>query len=201
MNDRRPSTHARRYPPDSDEKKIVRIHIGDYYASREGRIIYTLLGSCVAVCLWDPVARIGGMNHILMPGKADFKQFDVAARYGINAMELLINRIMNLGGNRQRLVAKIFGGARTLVTIPETHSMGPKNAEFVEEFLKSESIPVRSKDLGGQRSRRIFFHTDSGDVFLKRGNLMDLAALTRLEKRLRRTVKQRSESEGDITLF
>lgn len=194
-------THTRRYPPNPDAKKIIRIHIGDYYASRDGRIIYTLLGSCVAVCLWDPVARIGGMNHILMPGKADLKQFDVSARYGINAMELLINRIMNLGGSRKRLVAKIFGGARTLVTIPETHSMGPRNAEFVMEFLKSESIPIRGKDVGGQRSRRIFFHTDTGDVFLKRGSLLDVTALVKLEKKMQRTVKKESQDYGDVTLF
>ena len=81
-------------------KKSFSIHIGGFHASRNPAVIETLLGSCVAVCLYDPVARIGGMNHILLPGKADLKHFDNVARYAINAMELLINRVMTLGGKR-----------------------------------------------------------------------------------------------------
>ncbi|MDM8535516.1 chemotaxis protein CheD, partial [Desulfobacterales bacterium HSG17] len=95
-------------------KRHVDIHIGEFHASGQPTVISTLLGSCVAVCLYDPIKQIGGMNHILMPGRADMKRFDMSARYGINAMELLINRIMNLGGKRRNLVAKIFGGAKTI---------------------------------------------------------------------------------------
>jgi chemotaxis protein CheD len=182
-------------------RNVIRIHIGEYYASRDSRVVYTLLGSCVAVCLFDPVRRIGGMNHILMPGKADLKHFDAASRYGINAMELLINRIMNLGGRRDRLRAKVFGGARTLSTIPMHNSMGPKNAEFATQFLERESIPILSRDLGGRLSRRIYFHTDSGDVYLKRGKPVQLTALQVEEEKARKRVVREVEDRGDVTLF
>ncbi len=149
-------------------KREVSIHIGEYYASRTPAVIGTLLGSCVAVCLFDPVRQIGGMNHILLPGRADMKGFDAPARYGINAMELLINKIMNLGGNRKFLRAKAFGGAHLLPAISEENGVGRKISAFVLEFLKNESIRIVNQDLGGHESRRIYFHTSTGDVFLKR---------------------------------
>jgi chemotaxis protein CheD len=183
------------------DRKIVRIHIGEYYASGRARVIYTLLGSCVAVCLYDPIRRVGGMNHILMPGKADLNNFDASARYGINAMELLINRIMNLGGRRESLRAKVFGGARTLSTIPFENSMGPKNEAFAVEFLEREGIPIISKDMGGNRSRRIYFHTDTGDVYLKRGKPIQLTAIPIEEQKVRDRVAREVDQKGDVTLF
>jgi chemotaxis protein CheD len=183
------------------DRKIVRIHIGEYYASGRARVIYTLLGSCVAVCLYDPVRRVGGMNHILMPGKADLNHFDASARYGINAMELLINRIMNLGGRRESLRAKVFGGARTLSTIPVENSMGPKNEAFAVEFLQRENIPIISKDMGGNRSRRIYFHTETGDVYLKRGQPIQLTAIPIEEQKVRDRVAREVDKKGDVTLF
>lgn len=149
-------------------KKKVHIHIGGFHASREPVVVETILGSCVAVCLYDPLERIGGMNHILLPGKADLKHFDSAARYGVNAMELLINAIMALGGSRARLVAKVFGGAHVLPAISMENGTGRKNAEFVVEFLQMQSINIISEDVGGHVARKVHFHTDSGDVFLKR---------------------------------
>ncbi|MGA2401571.1 MAG: chemotaxis protein CheD [Syntrophobacteraceae bacterium] len=95
-------------------RKLIRIHIGGLHASKEPAVIDTVLGSCVAVCLHDAVERIGGMNHILLPGEAELTHFDTSARYGINAMELLINTIATLGGNRRRIAAKAFGGAHIL---------------------------------------------------------------------------------------
>jgi chemotaxis protein CheD len=182
-------------------KRHVCIHIGEFHASRNPTVISTLLGSCVAVCLFDPVLRIGGMNHILMPGRADLKHFDTSARYGINAMELLINRIMNLGGSRLRLAAKIFGGAKTLSVISEEYSMGRKNIEFVTEFLKNESIPIVNKDLGGNRSRRIWFHTDTHDVFLKRGRSVQYTSIPFIEKRAGERIRRDSRKSGEIILW
>ena len=99
-------------------KKMVSIHIGGFHASRKPAVIETVLGSCVAVCLHDPSACIGGMNHIFLPGRADMKHFDNAARYGVNAMELLVNRIMRLGADDliwlQRFLAARMSFARSL---------------------------------------------------------------------------------------
>lgn len=183
-------------------KKMTCIHIGGLYASKEPAVIETLLGSCVAVCLYDPIEQIGGMNHILLPGKADMKHFDVVSRYGINAMELLINKIMNLGSKRHPLVAKVFGGAHVLPAISQENGMGRKNVEFVLEFLQMEAIRVMSQDTGGYEARKIYFHTDTGEVLLKRIH-PTLHAKVELRERnfLDRVGRLKAEEPGEITMF
>lgn len=182
-------------------KKNIGIHIGDLYASRAPAIVSTLLGSCVAVCLYDPKERIGGMNHFLLPGKADLKQFDPSARYGINAMELLINRIMAAGGEKSRLVAKVFGGANILPLISEEYAMGPKNIEFVLDFLRIESIRVISWDLGGVQARKVLFHTDTGVVFLKRLPSAYDSNLEQEERQALEVARKKARKRSKIDLF
>lgn len=148
--------------------KTKRISIGEYYASQNEIIIETLVGSCVAVCLYDPVNKIGGMNHIFLPGEANLKRYDTPARFGINAMELLINKMMNLGAARKQMVAKAFGGAHLFPSISPESGIGKKNVDFVLSFLENESLRLVSHDLGGYEGRKLFFHTDTGDVYLKR---------------------------------
>ncbi len=182
-------------------KKVVRIHIGQYHASRMPIIIYTLLGSCVAVCLHDPVRKIGGMNHIFLPGRADMYRFDAPARYGVNAMELLINRIMNLGGKKKRFVAKIFGGAHLLPSVTRQNGVGQKIIEFVIEFLKMESIRVIGKDVGGYQGRKIFYHTDTGEVLLKRIASRGYSNIVEEEKDVESNIKNKLSRSGEICLF
>lgn len=183
------------------EKQQISIHIGEFYASNEPAIIDTVLGSCVAVCLFDPVKRIGGMNHILLPGKADLKRFDASARYGINAMELLINKVMGLGSRRSRLVAKAFGGANMFQSISAESGVGEKNSEFVIEFLNNEDIKIISKDLGGHDTRRIFFHTDTGDVFLKRTHSKRDANIAIEQQKRLKYIRKEIKKSGEVTLF
>lgn len=182
-------------------KELINISIGEYYASKEKTIICTLLGSCVAVCLYDPENRIGGMNHILMPGQPDLARFDASARYGINAMELLINGIMKLGGNRKKIVAKAFGGGNVLPSISPDRAVGQKIVRFVVDFLKQENIKIISRDFGGNDTRKVYFHTDTGVVFLKRIISMKASAIVRQEKKRLKGIKHRLEEPGDVTLF
>ena len=182
-------------------KKEIHIHVGDFYASKQPVIIHTLLGSCVAVCLYDPQERLGGMNHILLPGTADMKHFDSNARYGVNAMELLINRIMALGGNRRRFVAKVFGGAHILPSISPENGTGQKNIEFVLEFLAIEGIHLVSYDLGGHKARRINFHTDTGDVWAKRISRKNYANVGLAERKLFDSVRSQADDSERVTLF
>ncbi len=149
-------------------KPLVKIHIGEFYSSSAPAIITTVLGPCAAVCLYDSKNRIGGMNHILMPGDGpgDIQKND--PRYGINAMELLINQMMKNGANRYKLTAKVFGGASILSAISAEFAMGMRNIEFVVDFLMVEKIPILSYNFGGVDSRRIFYHTDTNEVLLKR---------------------------------
>ncbi len=182
-------------------KRSISIHIGGFHASKEPTVIDTLLGSCVAVCLHDHVASIGGMNHILLPGKADLKIFDNVARYAINAMELLINRVMTLGGHRPNLIAKVFGGAHVLPAVSAENGMGAKNSEFVLEFLQMEAISIVSHDLGGRDTRKIYFHTDSGEVFLKRSHPTCYQNAGSEERRLRELARSKAEESGEVAMF
>lgn len=182
-------------------KKQISIHIGEYYASKTPAVIGTLLGSCVAVCLFEPVMRIGGMNHILLPGKADLTKFNVAARYGINAMELLINKIMGLGGYRNRLSAKVFGGAHVLPAISKKNGTGEKNASFAVEFLKNEGIRIISKDVGGHESRKIYFHTDTGEVLLKRIDSPYQRSIVVAQESQTGRIRKEARKPGKVTLF
>lgn len=182
-------------------KAQITIHIGECHASKNPAVISTVLGSCVAVCLFDPKYRIGGMNHILLPGKADMTHFDDAARYGINAMELLINRIMALGGRRNRLVAKLFGGGHVLPAISRENGMGEKNVAFALAFLKNENIRVLCKDVGGTDSRRIYFHTDTSEVLLKRIPCATFRKAALEEKQRFAQVKADAQRGGEVILF
>ena len=149
-------------------KEVVGIHIGDFYASRTPVVISTLLGSCVAVCLHDPAAGIGGMNHILRPGRADTKDRKLAARFSFDGVEQLIEEVLKQGARRDRLEAKVFGGGRSLASVSEALTVGGRNTDSVFECLMDQGIKVVSQDIGGDGSRRILFHTDTGDVFVKR---------------------------------
>jgi len=119
----------------------------------------TVLGSCVAACLHDPYVRVGGMNHFLLPG--DDQSFNPrdAERYGAYLMELLVNGLMQLGARRDRLQAKLFGGARVVLGLSD---VGRKNGEFAARFLKYEGIEIVSQDFGGEKGRRLQFWPASG---------------------------------------
>ena len=108
------------------------------------------------------------MNHIFLPDKASKEDPCLAGRYGPNAMELLIRKIIGLGGHPQHLVAKVFGGASVLPTISEANAVGRKNIAFIIDFLQQKGIRIVGQDLGGLETRVIHFHADTGEAFLKR---------------------------------
>lgn len=157
-----------------NHKNIITITIGDYHASREPAVLTTVLGSCVSVCLFDKKNLIGGMNHILMPGKPDLNHCNDSARYSTNAMQLLIDSMMRLGADPKYLTAKTFGGANVLPIFPTVNPVGKKITSFVTGFLELEGIPIHAKDMGGRQPRKIYFHTDTGDVYVKRITCQEL---------------------------
>lgn len=126
-------------------------------SSEPDLILTTILGSCVAVCLHDPVASIGGMNHFLLPEGRLGTEGNV--RYGVHAMELLINALLRGGASRGRLVAKAFGGARMAAGFRD---IGEGNILFTREFLAREGLPLVAESLGGTRARRLRFWPASG---------------------------------------
>ncbi len=139
----------------------TRLSIGDVRASVSAMQLTTLLGSCIAVCLYHSTCRVGGMNHISLPGDCPDKD----ARFGVHAMELLINQMMGMGCDRRGLVAKIFGGASILTCIKAP--IGEINAAFVRQFLQDERIPVAAERLGGTAPMEVSLRTDTGYVLLR----------------------------------
>lgn len=142
---------------------MKRVGIGEIAAGRGVLTLRTVLGSCISVCLYDPVARIGGMNHILVPGSTSSS---CGTRCGSQAMESLIRAVIGFGGDRSRLVAKMFGGANVL-PIAKTPTIGELNAKFVHEYLSAEQIPLVGKRIGGAKAIEVVFHAGNGKVQLR----------------------------------
>jgi chemotaxis protein CheD len=181
--------------------KKITIGIGELHAESEPAVITTVLGSCVSVCLFDPLKRIGGMNHILLPGNADLKLFNVSARYGVNAMELLINKMLTKGADRARLRAKVFGGGRMLTDTPQVYSPGKENARFVFDFLDTEGIQVDSFNVGGAYGRKIHFYTHSGEVLMKRIKALSVMNIRRREEKFNEKLQKEVPKSGWASLF
>lgn len=142
--------------------------VGELRASAVPVKLSTLVGSCITVCLYDPVSHIGGMNHFMLP--QDSGSGRSSATYGVHAMELLINQLMKLGANRRRLEAKIFGGANVLgrpLAADSPHNIGERNVRFALSFLETEQIPIRAQSIGGTCGRQVHFLPHTGQVFVR----------------------------------
>jgi len=137
----------------------INIVQGEFRVSDDPHVVLTtLLGSCVAACVRDPVTGVGGMNHFLLPGHEVGLQRD-SERLGVHLMELLLNGLMRQGAGRDRLEAKLFGGARMMSGLSD---IGHKNAEFAKRFLAYEGVKIVGGDTGGAHGRRIQFWPGSG---------------------------------------
>ncbi len=138
--------------------KMITVVQGDYAVSADpSAVMSTVLGSCVAMCLYDAVNRVGGMNHFLLATSSQAESDDL--KYGINAIELLINRLLKSGAARCHLQAKLFGGARMT---DHARDIGAGNAAFAKEFLEREGIVCVSSSLGGEQARRVQFVPTTG---------------------------------------
>jgi len=140
------------------ERKINIVQ-GEFHVTQDPNVVLTtLLGSCVAACIRDPKAGVGGMNHFLLPGN-DGSSNREAESYGVHLMELLVNGLLKSGARRDRLEAKLFGGARTMEGLSD---IGAKNGRFAETFLRHEGINYIGGSLGGEGGRRVQFWPVAG---------------------------------------
>jgi chemotaxis protein CheD len=140
----------------------VYLHPGQLVTASHAMLVSTVLGSCVSVCLWDPIARVGGMNHFLLPSGTN------DARYGNAAMEMLIDAMTGRGAFLARMVAKVFGGACVIERSPATPTaIGTRNVQIARQLLAASSIPIRAEQVGGRRARKLLFHTGSGAAYVK----------------------------------
>jgi len=142
------------------------LHPGGIYASPDPVAVTTILGSCVAVCLWDSLRGIGGINHYLLPHWAGEGQS--SGRFGNVAMRLLIEKVVGLGGKPRDLQAKLFGGACVIEAMQASgRHLGIQNIDIARKLLEKEEIPVVGEDVGGKKGRKVIFHTDSGITWVK----------------------------------
>jgi chemotaxis protein CheD len=197
-----PLAHGRasKYLDRHFNRQAMKILPGEFYATTEDEVIVTVLGSCVAACLLDPIALVGGMNHFMLPVKQGDRDPDVffAARYGAAAMEFLINDLLHLGAQRDRIVAKAFGGGHVMQGM--STDIGGQNIDFVRRFLRNEGIPLWTEDMGGPFPRKVYFFPHTGQVLVKR---MERTHNNTVIDRELSYLKEFSsaKSDGDVELF
>lgn len=179
---------------------VIKVFSGDCYVSKTpGDMMVTVLGSCIAACIRDPIAGVGGMNHFLLPDSQDAA--NAPLRYGAYSMEKLINDIINNGGVKSRLEVKVFGGGNV---IKSSAMIGDKNVRFIREYLKAEGLKISQEDLGGISPRRIHYYPDSGKVMMRKLNKAEEVKEVEQEeisysKKL--NTKSSHHEEGDVELF
>lgn len=184
---------------------IISILPGDYHATAAPVCLSTLLGSCVAACLYDPMTRVIGMNHFLLCGTRSLTRLPLllseSGRYGIHAMELLINAMLKLGAQRRHLRAKVFGGATIIASQSKMPGVGELNARFVREFLENEKIPLVAEDLGGIHGRVIYFMPEDFSVMVRRIRKSSETDIARRERLLMERMKKQLKvnvAKGDL---
>jgi chemotaxis receptor (MCP) glutamine deamidase CheD len=176
--------------------RTLDVRIGGVAASAKPCIMRTVLGSCVSVCLHDPVTPIGGINHFMLPGEGN--EAGLATRFGVHAMELLINAIMKHGGDRRRLTAKVFGGGNVLRGLGSP-TVGELNAAFALEFLATERIAILARRLGGVDAIQLRYHSDTSQTWVRRLRSREIAAQ---EANFRTALaRDARKNEDDVTLF
>ena len=192
----------RRYRDPMFAETAIKVFPGEHYVSdRSDEMLVTILGSCVAACIRDPRAGIGGMNHFMLPeAGSSGPGWDTASssmRYGNVAMERLINDVLARGGMRTRLEIKVFGGGNVLNA---STNIGHRNADFVEDYLAAEDLPIVAHHLRGSLPRRVHYFPATGKVLLRELQRTEREALVENEN----SYKSRIEVEpvaGSVELF
>lgn len=156
-----PETAAARAAP--PVRRAVYLQQGALHAANEPTAITTILGSCVAVCLFDAERGVGGMNHFLL---AQPVRRERSTRFGVVAMDRLLEEVARLGASPGALRAKVFGGAAVLGLRPG-RSLGEQNVALAVSVLEAHAVPIVAGDVAGTRGRKLVFHTDGGDAFVR----------------------------------
>ncbi|MFO1436296.1 MAG: chemoreceptor glutamine deamidase CheD [Gammaproteobacteria bacterium] len=194
--------HVNRYFDRQHGVYAAKILPGEYYVTLNDEMIVTVLGSCVSACIRDPRARIGGMNHFMLPMTTDEVSAakavaGEATRYGNFAMEHMINDILKMGGKRERLEVKLVGGGRILAQMTD---VGRRNIAFVEDYVRTEGLNVIGRDLGDIYPRKVQYLPMSGKAQVKHLQSMHNNTIVERESEYMRTLQQQPVA-GDVELF
>jgi chemotaxis protein CheD len=184
-------------------RNAVKLLPGEYFVSGDDIVLSTVLGSCVSACMWDRTAKVGGMNHFMLPGDAtraagETDPIGLSGRYGVFAMEQLINELLKRGARKANLEVKLFGGGAVLKNFTALN-VGERNAEFVLDFLRVEGIRVASQDLLDVFPRRIAYFPISGRALCRKLAQVD-AAIVSAEQQYNAKLNT-SKVGGDVELF
>jgi len=196
---KREAMQPTRYHDKAFACEAVKILPGEYFATDRDMALVTVLGSCVAACLRDPVAGIGGMNHFMLPKDDTSGAVSRSARYGAYAMEVLINQLMRMGAKRDRLEAKVFGGGAVVPGLTSVN-IGEANAAFAMDYLRAERISVSAEDLMGRDPRKVYFFPRTGKVLVRMLRTLRNATILEREASYSNRLNQLPPG-GDIELF
>ena len=188
-----------RYFDRAFQSEAVKVLPGEYFVTASNMVLVTVLGSCVTACIRDRDKRIGGMNHFMLADSGGNEKAGASARYGVYAMEVLINHLFKMGARRTSLEAKVFGGGRVMSSLSSSQ-VGERNSEFVLEFLSTEQIPVLSQDLLDVCPRKVYFFPETGRVLVKRLARLHNDTLIRREREYAERLSGSSLS-GEVELF
>ena len=177
--------------------EAAKILPGEYFATGREMVLVTVLGSCVCACIRDKLSGIGGMNHFMLPDQNN--PLGESARYGIYAMEILINQLLKMGAKRSNFEAKVFGGGSVLRGFTVAN-VGERNAEFVLQFLKTEKITVAAQDLLDIYPRKVYYFPSTGLVRVKKLKQVHNDTIINRETEYKKRLHY-SKLEGDVELF
>jgi len=178
----------------------VKVLPGEYFVFDEDMLLMTTLGSCIAACLWDRNARVGGMNHFMLPEGGGLGAASDSGRYGSYAMELLINEMMKRGATRSTIEAKVFGGGQVISGM-NTLNVGERNTAFVLDYLKTERIPIVSRDVLDIYPRKVCFLPASGKAMVKRLASTNADALLAQDSAAAQKARPLADRGGSVDLF
>ncbi len=182
------------------KKKVVSIGPGEYFIAEEDLIIQTVLGSCIAVCLFTDTNVTSGMNHFMLPGGSGNETMD-SLRYGIYSMEVLINSLLKLGIRKKDIKAKVFGGGNIIDFKASKNTVGENNIDFIFDFLVKEDIPIMTRHVGGDHARKILFFSLDKRVLLKEINKTERDDTVREEAEYSKTIIKKQQQQSSIIWF
>lgn len=181
--------------------EAAKILPGEYFATDKDIVLVTVLGSCVAACIRDTRAGVGGMNHFMLPRseRDPASPVSMSARYGTYAMEILINQLIKMGAQRTSMEAKVFGGGNVLRGFT-SNNIGESNANFVIEYLHNEGVRVAAEDMLGVHPRKIYYFPRTGKVLVKK--IRELHNHTIVERESEYNMRLRNVVVGgDVEMF
>lgn len=152
------------------KQEDIHVGIGEYKLARSpGRLVTLGLGSCVGVTMWDPVTKIGGLLHIMLPNSKDFSRITKQEKYADLGIPMMVKDLVKNGAGQSRLKAKLVGGAQMFSSVDKKQlfNIGKRNIEMSRKILRQMSIHIVSEDVGGNKGRTMYLNLENGEVQVK----------------------------------